>query len=86
VPEALAEIDAQYIFNMKNLFFSLATVAVLTLSSFTTVSNNFNGSVDDSIVRCRWRSVNTWSDGRVSYTGWTYGFCNKDGGDLTPIR
>jgi len=71
---------------MKNLFFSLATFAILTLSSFTTAPDDFKGSVDGDVVMCRWRSVNTWSNGRVSYTGWTYGFCDKDGGTLTPIR
>jgi hypothetical protein len=71
---------------MKNLFFSIATIAIFSLSSFTTVSNSSN--LDESgTVPCKWRNVFTHADGTKSYTEWIHGNCNvSDSGVLYPIQ
>ncbi|MEN9876682.1 MAG: hypothetical protein RLZZ529_1679 [Bacteroidota bacterium] len=68
---------------MKNL--TLAAIAFVCLSSFTTV--NLNVITDISTIACKWRTVYTHSNGDVSYTEWTHGECNvTDSGKLIPIQ
>lgn len=73
---------------MKKIFFSLASVAIFTLSSFT-VNSKIEKSMDDELqtIPCRWRTVYYHSNGNVSYSEWTYGNCNHtESGTLIPIE
>ncbi|MGL5112115.1 MAG: hypothetical protein ACRC6O_05695 [Flavobacterium sp.] len=68
---------------MKNL--TLAAIAFVCLSSFTTIKQN--SEIDAFTIACKWRTVYTHSNGDVSYTEWTHGACNvTDSGKLIPIK
>jgi hypothetical protein len=68
--------------SMKILFFSLATIALVSLSSFTTVPQ----TDESGTVPCKWRTVVT-VQGVEHYSEWTHGNCNvTDSGKLQPIK
>lgn len=68
---------------MKKLVFSLAAIAFVSLSSFTSIPN----AEERGTVPCKWRTVYHHSNGDVSYTEWTHGNCNvSDSGVLSPIK
>lgn len=72
---------------MKNLMFSLAAVAFISLSSFTNSNNISSDAEEVGTVSCRWRTVYYHSNGDVSATEWIYGNCNvSSSGRLYPIR
>lgn len=69
---------------MKKLFL-LASVAVLTLSSFTT-ANSLTSNEDVKTVPCKWRTCIT-QNGVKFCTEWTSGNCNvTESGQLLPIE
>ena len=73
---------------MKKVMYSVATIAIFSLSSFTTnnASIESNNEAFDT-VSCRWRTVYHHANGNTSYGEWTYGNCNSsESGLLTPIR
>ena len=70
---------------MKKLIFSISAIAVLTLSSFTTIKTNSNGE-DDKTVPCKWRTVTIYPRGNTYYGPWQYGNCDVWlDGSLHPI-
>ncbi len=71
---------------MKNLILSVASLAIISLSSFTRTSENSHYE-DLGTISCKWRTVYYHANGNVSYTQWTYGNCNQsEDGTLHPIR
>lgn len=71
---------------MKNVMFSLAAVAFLSLSSFTTTNSVSSDIEEVGTVPCKWRTV-VYSSGVAHYSEWTHGNCNvTDSGRLIPIK
>ena len=72
---------------MKNLMYSIAAIAIFSLSSFTTINEPVKANKEDfKTVSCKWRTVYTHSNRDVSNTQWTYGNCNvSEDGTLHPI-
>lgn len=70
---------------MKNLFFSIAAIAVFTLSSFT-IPEYVLDNEEIKTVPCKWRTVTVYPSGNTYYGPWIYGNCEEGlNGNLYPI-
>jgi hypothetical protein len=68
---------------MKKVVLSMALIAYVSLSSFTTQNDNTS---EDGTINCRWRHGKTIG-GQTYWGEWISGSCNVgDSGTLYPIQ